>query len=216
MPQQPLIRLVIADDHVVVAEGLAKLFADAGGFRVIARCRNGKEALETTLTAEPDVLILDFRMPILDGLGVLRELAANQSRTRVVSLTAEAKDEELVELLKLGVAGIVLKDSDWSQLIQCVRRVHAGEQWIDQRCAQRALGRVLRRQAGLEEAGKVLTPREMEIVGLAAGGMRNQEIADQLCITVGTVKIHLHRIYEKLEIADRRELTTYARSRGLI
>jgi len=162
------------------------------------------------------VLILDLRMPLLDGLAVLRELAAHQSRTRVVSLTAEAKDEELVELMKLGVAGIVLKDSDWSQLVQCVRRVHAGEQWIDQRCAQRALGRVLRRQSGMEEAGRVLTPRELEIVGLVAGGMRNEEIADRLCIAIGTVKIHLHRIYEKLEISDRRALTLYARSRSLI
>ncbi|HUJ13774.1 MAG TPA: response regulator transcription factor [Thermoanaerobaculia bacterium] len=216
MAEQRPIQLVIADDHALVAEGLAKLFADAGGFRVIARCRNGEEALQTTLAMRPDVLILDLRMPLLDGLGVLRELANRQSPTRVVSLTAEAKDEELVELMKLGVAGIVLKDSDWSQLIQCVRRVHAGEQWIDQRCAQRALGRVLRRQAGVEEAGRILTSRELEIVGLVAGGLRNQEIADRLCISVGTVKIHLHNVYEKLEISDRRELTQYARSRSLI
>jgi DNA-binding NarL/FixJ family response regulator len=210
------IRLVIADDHPVVADGLARLFAEAGGFRVLARCHNGREALDTTIALAPDVLLLDLRMPVLDGKAVIRELVARRSKSRVVLLTAAVTDTELIEIMKLGVGGVVMKDSDWTLLIDCVRRVHAGEQWIDQRCAQLALEKVLRRQSGLEEAARIFTQRELEIVRLVAGGSRNQEIAERLNITIGTVKIHLHNVYQKLAISGRHQLSLYAREKCLL
>ena len=122
----------------------------------------------------------------------------------------------MVEAVRLGVQGIVLKENALQVLVQAVREVHAGGQWLEQRAAGRALAKMLQRQAGERDLAAVLTQREIEIVRMVATGLRNKEIARRLSITEGTVKIHLHNIFEKLKVESRLELTLRAQSKGLV
>ena len=210
------IRLVLADDHPIVLDGLEALFRLEPDFQVVARCVNGEETLQAVRQHRPDVVLLDVRMPRMDGLAVLRELHKDRMPTRVVLLAAELGKHEALEALRLGVAGMVLKELAPRLLVECVRKVHAGEQWIEKRSYSGALETLLRREAGAREAGGVLTPREIEMVRMVAGGLRNKEMSERLAITEGTVKIHLHNIYHKLKVQNRVELTLYAQEKGLV
>jgi DNA-binding NarL/FixJ family response regulator len=208
------VSLILADDHPIVLDGLERLFVAQGDFAIVARCRDGAEALQAVRQHRPDVLVLDIRMPEPDGLAVLRQLEGLP--TRIVLLTAELDEDDVLEAVRLGVRGVVLKEMAPQMLVDCVRKVAAGEQWIERRSLTRALDRMLRREAGLREVTSVLTPREIEIVRLVAEGLRNQAIGERLHISEGTVKVHLHNIYEKLGIDGRVALTHYAREKGLL
>jgi DNA-binding NarL/FixJ family response regulator len=210
------IRLVLADDHPIVLDGLEQLFHLEQDFSVVARCRDGEEALRALRTLRPDVLVLDIRMPRCDGLQVLRALKTESLPTRVVLLTAALEEDHLLEALQLGVGGIVLKEMAPRLLVDAVREVHAGGRWLDKVSSNRALERFLQRDVEGREAAPPLTPRELEIVRLVVRGLRNRSIAEQLFISEGTVKIHLHNIYQKLEVGGRLELAAHARSKGLI
>lgn len=210
-----MVSLVLGDDHPIVLDGLEQLFRLEKEFVVVARCRNGCEVVRAVRERRPDVVVLDIRMPDLDGLGVLRELRREGLSTRVVLLTAALDEDEVLEAIRLGVRGVVLKEMAPQLLLQCIRKVHAGEQWVETRSFTRALDKMLRREAGTQEVAGVLTPREIEVMRLATGGLRNREIAERLTITEGTVKIHLHNVYDKLKVPGRLELTLYARERGL-
>jgi DNA-binding NarL/FixJ family response regulator len=210
------IRVVLADDHPIVLDGLETLFRMEQDIQVVARCVNGEEALRAVRQHRPDILILDIRMPGKDGLEVLREMQEAEVPTQVVLLTVALDEEETLEALRLGVRGVVLKEMAPQMLVQCVRKVHAGEQWVERRSVGRAVEKLLRREAGAREVAGVLTPREIEIVRMVAAGRRNKEIADKLSISEGTVKIHLHHIYEKLQLDGRLELALYAQDKGLV
>jgi DNA-binding NarL/FixJ family response regulator len=211
-----LIRIVLADDHPVILQGLALLLAQEPDLEVQACCQNGEETLQVVRQFQPDILILDILMPGKDGLAVLRELRPLDIPTRVILLTAAIDEDNLLEAMRLGVAGVVLKEMPVSLLIQCVHKVYGGEQWLERRSIGYALEKMLRREAGSREVAKILTPREVEVVRLAARGLRNKEIADKLTISEGTVKIHLHRSYEKLHVDSRMALLRYAQARGLV
>jgi DNA-binding NarL/FixJ family response regulator len=157
------------------------------------------------------VAVLDVTMPGRSGMDLLRELHATHTQVRVVLLTARIEHEQVLEALKLGVAGIVLKESAPLQILDCIRRVVAGGQWIDQVIGSRTLDRVLRRQSGQVKVSAVLTAREIEVVRMVARGLRNKEIADELSITEGTVKAHLRTIFEKVGVDSRAKLILYAR-----
>jgi len=210
------ISLVLADDHPIVLDGLENLFRQEGDFTVVGRCVNGEEALRAVREYRPDVLILDIRMFRMDGLAVLREMKKEGLSTRVVLLTVALDEDQVVEAIRLGVSGAVLKEMAPRLLVQCVRKVHAGGQWLERQSFGRAMERMLRREAGAREIAGVLTPREIEIVRMAATGLRNKQIAEKLFISEGTAKIHLHNIYEKLGLSDRLELARYARDKGLV
>lgn len=197
-------------------EGLEQLFRGERDFAVLAKCRDGEETVRMVRQHRPDVLVLDIRLPKLDGMGVLREMHEAKLATRVVLLTAEVNEDEVLEAMRLGALGIVLKEMAPELLVQCVRKVHVGEQWLETRSVGRVLHKLLRREAAAQTLGATLTPREMEIVRLLASGLRNKEIADRLHITEGTVKIHLHRIYEKAAVDGRLALTLWAQSKGLV
>jgi len=210
------IRLVLADDHPLVLNGLENLFRTEEDFQVLARCINGVETLQAVREHRPDVLVLDIRMPLKDGLEVVRELQKENQPTRVVLLTAVLEEQELLEAVRLGVQGIVLKEMAPQMLLRCIRKVHAGEQWIELRSAKQALEKMLRREAGTREVAAKLTSQEMTIVRLVAGGLRNKEIADKLHISEGTVKVHLHNIFEKLKVDSRLALLRYAQEKGMV
>jgi len=210
------IRLVLADDHPLVLEGLEHLLAAEPDCEVVARCGNGKQALEAVRRHKPDILILDSRMPVVSGLEVIRTLARAQSPTRVV-LLAEGSDEELIrEAVRLGVRGVVLKEMPQASLLQCVRRVHGGEYWLEWRSASRILEELLRKEQGAQDIARLLTPREQEILHLLCRGQRNKEIAKHLLISEPTVKVHLRHIYEKLQVKGRLALLRFAEDKGLL
>jgi two-component system, NarL family, nitrate/nitrite response regulator NarL len=210
------IRIVLADDHPLILQGLALLLRQEPDLKVLAGCRDGEETLQAVRQFRPDVLILDILMPGKDGLAVLRELRQMELPTRVILLTAAIDEDNLLEAMRLGVGGVVLKEMAVQLLIQCVRKVYAGDQWLERHSIGRAMEKMLRREAGTREVARLLTSRELEIVRLAASGLRNKEIASKLAISEGTVKVHLHRSYEKLHVDSRMALLRYAQTKGLV
>lgn len=210
------ITLIIADDHPLILDGTESLFRAEKDFKVVARCGDGVETLKALHKHKPDILVLDIRMPGKNGLDVLREMRTEKLRTRAVLLTAGLDEEELAEAIRLGVRGLVLKELAPKLLVQCIRQVHAGELWLEKRSVSGALEKLLRREEARSEVAQVLTQREIEIVKQAATGLRNKEIAQRLFISEGTVKMHLHNIYQKLGVDTRLKLTRYAEEKGLI
>ena len=210
------IRLVLADDHPIVLDGLEQLFGTEPDLEVVARATSAEAALRALEEFRPDVLVLDLAMPGHDGLWVMAQAAERRLSTHVVLLTAHIDEPKLLEAVRLNVAGVVLKEMAPRLLVECVRKVYAGEKWLEKQSVARAMDRMVRRDSELQRLTTLLTPREMEIVRLAAEGLRNKEIADRLTITEGTVKIHLHHIYEKLGVSGRPQLIHYATREGLI
>ena len=210
------IRFVIADDHPLLLRGIESLLGTEPDHEVLACCGNGEETLEAVRQHKPDILILDSRMPALGSLEVIRALVRDHSTTCVV-LHAEGSEEELIlEAVRLGVRGVVLKEMQPGTLLQCVRRVHAGEYWLEWRSASRVLEEMRRREEGARDIAGVLTSREQEILSLVCRGLRNKEIAKSLWISETTVKAHLRHISEKLHVRGRVALLRYAEDKGLL
>jgi DNA-binding NarL/FixJ family response regulator len=210
------ITLVLVDDHPIILQGLQRLFEREGGFEVLRSCAGGEEALDAVRSGPPDVLVLDLKMQDRHGLDVLRTLKSEHRDCRTVILTAAMRDDEIAQALELGVAGIVMKEAPPGALVECVRAVHQGRRSIDRDVLDR-VSRGVRKRSSTGVAGPTaLTPREIEIVRLVAQGLRNKELANRLSITEGTVKIHLHNIYDKLGVDGRLELVLCAQQRGLV
>lgn len=208
----PAIRLVLVDDHPVVLAGLEKLFELEPDFEVVGRCTSGEEGIRAIQQQKPDVVVLDLSMRGMNGLALLRKLDQRQQPPpRVVLLTISLSEDQMLEAFRLGVRGIVLKEMAPTLLIECIRKVHAGERWFE----KTSLGLTFDRLVA-PNGPAVLTPRETDIVRMVAGCLRNKEIATRLSIAEGTVKIHLHHIYEKLGVDGRIALTLYAQKQGLV
>jgi two-component system, NarL family, nitrate/nitrite response regulator NarL len=208
------INVVIADDHPLVLAGLDQLFRLEADLRVVARCRSAKETLEAVRRHWPRVLVLDIRLPDSSGIDVLAALQREPRAPRVILLTAAVDDGQLAEAMRLGAAGVVLKETAPERLLHAVRDVAAGRRWLEPGMMERAFRIVLERRE--DPGGGTLTPREREIVRMAASGLRNRAISQQLRISEGTVKMHLHNIYEKLGVVGRVELALRAQRLGLI
>lgn len=204
-------RIILVDDHRIVLDGLAQLLGMEKDFEIVLRCTDGEEALAAVNRARPDVLVADVSMPGLTGLEILARLHEQGSPTRVVLLTAQMSDPQVVQAVRLGVGGIVLKEAASRTLVQCVRTVASGGRCLDQQVVHGALESMLRREAGIARVNKTLTRRELELVQMVATGLRNKQIAEKLAIAEGTVKMHLHSIYEKLGVTGRVELSNWAR-----
>lgn len=207
-------RLLIADDHPIVLDGICALLRDVD-VDVVAQCRNGEQVLAEIARTRPELLLLDVHMPRLTGLEVLRTLRTSGDATPVILLTASLTNAQAIEAIQLGVNGLVLKESAPRQLLQCIESVRAGERWIDAEATQRALEYATGQKSG-PPPDALLTPRERDLVALVMHGLRNKEIAAEMSITEGTVKMHLHNIYEKLGIGSRTELAMYARDHGIV
>jgi DNA-binding NarL/FixJ family response regulator len=214
-PEMP-ITVVIADDHPLLLDAMENLFRLQKDIKVVTRCLDGDEAVKAVRRHKPDILVLDIRMPRKDGLGVLREMKKEKLPTRVVVLTAALDEEELADAIRLGVRGLVLKELAPKLIVQCIRKVHAGELWLEKHSVSRTLEKLLKREAGRNEAVQLLTTREVEIAKQVAAGLRNLEIAKSLFISEGTVKMHLHHIYQKLGVDSRTQLSRYAREKSLV
>jgi two-component system, NarL family, nitrate/nitrite response regulator NarL len=215
------IRIVVADDHPIFRDGLCRLLALEEDFEIVAQAHDGREVLQVLQEFEPDILLLDLKMPNLDGLGTLQRLQASRNQTKVIVLTASEDKSEFVQAVKFGTSGIVLKQTATELLIKSIRKVHAGEIWLD----SNTTAAVLRRFASPDESPQPTPPppsstrerersplsqREREIVSLVAQGFKNKEMAEKMFISEQTVKNHLHNIFDKLGVSDRLELALYA------
>jgi len=211
------IQLVVADHHPLMLQGLGSLFQTKEEFNVVALCSNALETMEAVRLHRPDVLVLATNVPGKDSLSIARELLADSLLpTRIVFYAEEIDENQLMDTIRAGIAGIVLKEMDPQLLLQCVRKVHNGEQWMERRAARLSLEKLLRRETGARDLASQLTPREIEILRLVAEGLSNKEISERVCISEGTVKVHLHNIYEKLHLKSRMALLRFAQEKGLI
>ena len=216
----PKIRIVVADDHPIFRDGLCKLLALEEDFEVVAQAQDGRQVLEVLQQLSPDILLLDLKMPGLDGLATLQRLQAVKNKTRVIVLTASDDKNEFVQAMRLGTSGIVLKQTATEMLIKSIRRVHAGEIWLDSHttaavirqfvAADEAPPQMAPAMPGRERERSPLSQREREIVALVAQGFKNKEMAEKMFISEQTVKNHLHNIFDKLGVSDRLELALYA------
>lgn len=217
------IRVVIADDHPIVRDGLRKLLSLEDDIDIVGEASDGRQVLDIIQEKDPDVLLLDLRMPNLDGLSTLQALQHTQRRTRVIVLTASDDKNEFVQAMKLGCSGIVLKQTAPDLIVKSIRKVYAGEIWLD----SHTTAAVMRQFATSQEAASggvqvskgrersPLSQREREIVALVAQGYKNKEMAEKMFISEQTVKNHLHNIFDKLGVSDRLELALYAIHKGL-
>src|ERR1700735_303690 len=218
------VRIVIADDHPIVRDGLKKLLLLEDDFEIVGEAGDGREVLEKVQALDPDVLLLDLRMPNLDGLSALQALQQTNKRTRVIVLTASEDKNEFVQAMKLGCSGIVLKQTAPDLIVKSIRKVNSGEIWLDSHTTAAVMRQFSTGQEGSggqsASGGKSrerspLSAREREIVALVAQGYKNKEMAEKMFISEQTVKNHLHNIFEKRGFSDRLELALYAIHKGL-
>lgn len=210
------IRIAIADDHAIVLHGLKRLLDGEPEFEVVQCCTTGRDAIHIARSGAVDVLLLDVKMPGMSGIDVLKVLSTGPPPCFIVLLTAALSDADAIEGLRLGARGIVLKESSPDTLLECVTRVARGEQWIDGEMRARVEEAPAARQAGAQDLRRTLTVRETEIVRMITQGLRNKVIAERLSISEGTVKIHLHNVYDKLGLDGRLELMLHAQKEGLV
>jgi DNA-binding NarL/FixJ family response regulator len=201
----------LADDHPLVLRGLADLIASRPDFSVLAVSSDGEAAIAVIHEKRPDLAVLDVNMPKLSGLEVLRRVTREQLPTRIVFLTASLADERMLDAINLGVHGIVFKDSAPESLLECLDTVVAGERWLASDFVKAALAREAERRE--DGQGGDLTQREVEIMRLVTIGLANKQIARRLDLSEGTVKVHLHNVYRKLNLNSRTALAAYALAR---
>lgn len=210
-------RLVIADDHELVRAGLRVMLTGQRGLELVGEAANGREALALCRHLQPDLALIDVRMPEQDGLATCRAIKEECPETSVILVTMHANPEYLLEALKAGAAGYVLKDMSQYELITAVQRVLHGESILDKALATRLLQRLAREMSHQEEMppGR-LSPREREVLQLLTQGQTNREIAGNLTLSVSTVKIHVVHILAKLGVSDRTQAAVRAIELGLV
>jgi len=205
------ISLVIADDHQMTLDGL-DLLLNEPEFSVLASVCDGKKAIQAVQQLHPDVLLLDVSMAETDGFGVLQELYRQGIVCKTLLYTYQMEDQRLLEAMTWGVRGVVLKSMSPAMLLMAIRKVYMGGQWLE----METISRMLERDVNQHRVAALLSARELELVRVAAKGYRNQAIAAQLHIQEGTVRIHLHNIYQKLGLDGRGALIAFAQKNGLI
>ncbi|MEO5914185.1 MAG: response regulator transcription factor [Luteolibacter sp.] len=207
MPHSKKIRLLIADDHVTVLEGLTAIINRQPDMTVVGDAADGLAALSLWAKHRPDVALLDLRMPELDGVGTMEEIRKLDPSARVIVLTTFDTDHEITRAIKAGARAYLLKDTPREELLDCIRRVHRGEMCIPAPLVAKLAANV---------SSESLTGRELNVLELLARGWSNKEIGANLCISETTVKSHLRSVFGKLNVLSRTEALTVASKRGLI
>ena len=210
------IRLVLADDHRLFRQGLRQICETVGGFEVVGEAENGQEAVDLVYELEPDVILMDINMPVLDGVQATTLITESGLAARVVILTMHQQDRYVFEAVKAGARGYLLKDADGEELVAAVRAVYGGEALIDPTLATKLLDEFRRLSQGpskAEDLGK-LTGAEMEVLQFVAQGKDNKTIAKDLAISEKTVANRLLEIYQKLQVRNRTQAALVALRRG--
>jgi DNA-binding NarL/FixJ family response regulator len=215
-----VIRVLLADDQVLVRTGLRTILEDAGGFDVVGEAGDGGEAVARSAQLHPDVVLMDVRMPNLDGIEATRRIRAQPRPPRVLVLTTFDLDEYVYAGLRAGASGFLLKDALAAELVSAIRAVVAGDAVVAPGATRRLIERFLDSgQLPAPDAAQrlaVLTEREREVLALMARGLSNAEVARQLCLSEGTVKTHVSHLLGKLGLRDRVQAVVLAYETGLI
>jgi len=206
-PADAPITILTADDHPLIRDGLAAVLRAEGGLQVVAEAANGEEAIEEYARLHPDIVLMDLRMPVMDGLTATRAILADDPNARIIVLTTYDGDEDIHRALAAGARGYLLKDMMRTELLGVIRAVHRGQRGIPAPIAARLA----------EHTPRIgLTPRELEVLRLVAEGLSNAQVGERIGRTEGTVKVHLKNILQKLDVKDRTEAVTTALRRGFI
>jgi two-component system NarL family response regulator len=202
-----LIRIVIADDHPIVRDGLKAVINDQPDMEVVAEAANGKETVQLALQHRPDVLLIDLRMPQLNGVEAINAIRTDWPQVRIIILTTYDGDEDIYRALQAGAQAYLLKGMPRAELLDTIRAVHAGRKRIPPAIAAKLAERI---------AASELTERELEVLELIVAGQSNKEIGNSLSITEGTVKAHVNSVLGKLGVSDRTQAVTEALRRGIV
>jgi len=212
------IKVLIVDDHEMVRDGLSVMMEREEDFTVVGEAQNGLEAVEKTKALNPDVVLMDLRMPDMDGVEAMRQIRAVQDDVKFLVLTTYDSDEYIFDAIEAGAKGYLLKDTSREELFRAVRTVNRGESLIEPAVVSRLLDRLteLSHRAAHGPEHGALSEREVEVLQLMARGSANKQIASDLSITESTVKTHVANIFQKLEVSHRTEAVTKAISQGII
>lgn len=205
-----MIRLMIADDHPVVRDGLRAILGSQPDLQIVGEAPDGAVAVKLAVELAPDVVLMDLRMPALDGVSAIRQIRARQPSVRILVLTTYDTDADILPAIEAGATGYLLKDAPREELFRAIRATAAGEAVLAPAVAARLMGKM---RAPAEEK---LSARELEVLELVAGGASNHSIAQTLHISEATVKSHLLHIFGKLGVADRTAAVTVALQRGVL
>ena len=212
------VKILIVDDHAVVRDGLRVMLDRREEFVVVGEAENGLEAVAKVRELDPDVILMDLRMPELNGVEAMRQIRAENSEAKFLVLTTYDTDEYIFDAIEAGAKGYLLKDASREDLFQAISAVHRGESLVQPRVASRVLDRLaqLTRQAGQAAEPQLLSDRELEVLQLMASGAANKQIAADLTIRESTVKTHVTNIFQNLDVNHRTEAVTKAMSKGII
>lgn len=211
-----MIRVLLAEDQVMVRQGLKAMLETDPGIRVTGEANNGKEAVALCESNLFDVVVLDIRMPEMDGIEAAKYIRARRPEVKLLMLTTFDDQDYVMDALKIGVSGYLLKNGDTSALIRSVKSAYAGGLSLEDQVAAKVLPVLLGRQEAENEPDPSLTPRERAILTCIGEGLSNREIAERLALSVGTVKNHTSQILDKLELRDRTQLAIYAIKHHLV
>jgi two-component system, NarL family, response regulator LiaR len=216
----PVIRILVVDDHPIVRDGLLAVLGTQSDLQVVGEAGDGAEALRRVEELQPDVMLLDLEMPGLDGVGVLQQLRAGGSSLPVIVFTAFDTDERIVEAVRAGARGYLLKGAPRAELFAAIRIVHAGGSLLQPLIASKLIQHMSQPETSRQDAGRQpiepLTARELEVLQLLAEGQTNRQIADRLIVTERTAKFHVSSILAKLGAGNRTEAVALANQRGLV
>lgn len=210
------IRVLIADDHRLFRQGLRHVCQAAGGIEVVGEAENGREAVRLAQELKPDVVLMDIRMPDLDGVEATRQITAHDPTVRIVILTMYREDQYVFEAIKAGARGYLLKDADEQELVEAIHAVHRGEALINPALAARLLDEFRRLSQGEGAETEELTAGEMEVLRLVAQGADNKTVAERLALSERTVANRLSEIYRKLHVNSRVQAALVALRRGWV
>lgn len=209
-----MIRVLIVDDHAIVRKGIRALLSESGGFEIVAEVADGKEAVRVAEETQPDVILMDLLMPVMDGIEATRQITSRWPDARILVLTSFAADNKVFPAIKAGALGYLLKDSSPEALIRAIHQVFRGEPALHPTIARKLLQEIAQ-PADLPPTPETLTARELDVLRLIAQGMSNQEIASELAISEPTVRAHVSHILGKLHLASRTQAALYAVREGM-
>ena len=210
-----MIRVLIADDHKMVREGLRRILEFGGEIQVIDEADNGEECIKKIRSSKPDIVLLDINMPVMNGIEALQEIRKKKLKTKVIILTVHNEIEYLLRAVDIGIDGYVLKDSDAHELIRAVTSVYEGDKFIQPSLIPLLNSKLIARDLDAERLEQ-LSKREIEVLKLVAVGMFNKEIGVELGISERTVKNHLSSIFKKIDSSDRTQAAVFAIRNGLV
>ncbi len=212
--QSPTIRVLIADDHSIVRRGIKALLAQIDDVQVVGEAANGLEAVRLSKQLNPDIILMDLLMPIMDGIEATRRVTSRQPGLGVLVLTSFVHDDKVFSAIKAGAQGYLLKESEPAELIQSIRRVHQGEAYLNPNIARKIL-KEIQEEPAIKAPPDPLTARELEVLQLLAKGLSNKEIADKLVVAEVTIRTHISHLLVKLHVVNKVQATLYALREGI-